>query len=598
MSKEIAPASEPAKERQTSRKRLRQAEPKPDSAAVPIEYAFEDEFEDEFDEQAYLRQHPEVAAAISEGHLPNALFHFRVFSTKPRPATATAQRAMSPQQNGAAAAQPEAVRPKAPNQPVGQEPTQPREPVRLPPQNFGPGSVDAVVISQTGAMFVIGWAADREAPLQRISVQIEDGRSREWPAPQLIRFRRTDAEKALGLGPTRGLGFCGLLFGDAKANGGRAKSCAVKLSAGDGSSAEFPVMPRLVSDVELRELMLGYLSSVEFMGNNQVEAFFRLDGYLGDALIRHSRTITRSIVGGASLERFETAPGHFKGSIVVCLYGKAEFQFVQNALFAAGAGARDYEYIYVSNSPELIEQLHKIAAIAQRIYDLPISIVALPGNAGFGAANNAAARYANSDRIILLNPDVLPMDSDWSAAHSRILAERPADETRLFGSRLFYADGSLMHAGMYVDVDWGISAADFEIRRRPMLRVEHYGKGAPKDAEMFRGSRPVSAVSGAFMSMDRDWFERIGGFAEDYIFAYYEDADLCLRSWDRGSPAWVHELDFWHLEGKGASTPLPHHKGAATVNRWQFTREWHDRVAAELLGRVTPSAPSKLRAVS
>ncbi|TMJ76642.1 MAG: hypothetical protein E6G73_05320, partial [Alphaproteobacteria bacterium] len=208
MSKEIAPASEPAKERQTSRKRLRQAEPKPDSAAVPIEYAFEDEFEDEFDEQAYLRQHPEVAAAISEGHLPNALFHFRVFSTKPRPAAATAQRAMSPQQNGAAAAQPEAVRPKAANQPVGQEPTQPREPVRLPPQNFGPGSVDAVVISQTGAMFVIGWAADREAPLQRISVQFEDGRSREWPAAQLIRFRRADAEKALGLGPTRGIGFC------------------------------------------------------------------------------------------------------------------------------------------------------------------------------------------------------------------------------------------------------------------------------------------------------------------------------------------------------------------------------------------------------
>src|SRR5947208_2385682 len=115
MSKEIAPASEPAKERQTSRKRLRQAEPKPDSAAVPIEYAF--------------------------------------------------------------------------------------------------------VISQTSGMFVIGWAADREAPLQRISVQIEDGSRREWPGAQLIRFRRTDAEKALGLGPTRGLGFCGLLFGDARRMG-------------------------------------------------------------------------------------------------------------------------------------------------------------------------------------------------------------------------------------------------------------------------------------------------------------------------------------------------------------------------------------------
>src|SRR5205814_4458446 len=125
MSKEIAPASEPAKERQTSRKRLRQAEPKPDSA-VPIEYAFEDEF----DEEAYLRQHPEVAAAISEGHLPNALFHFRVFSTKPRRPDETRHRATSPQQNGAAAAQPEALRSKAVSEPEREEPLQPREPVR------------------------------------------------------------------------------------------------------------------------------------------------------------------------------------------------------------------------------------------------------------------------------------------------------------------------------------------------------------------------------------------------------------------------------------------------------------------------------------
>ena len=98
--------------------------------------------------------------------------------------------------------------------------------------------------------------------------------------------------------------------------------------------------------------------------------------------------------------------------------------------------------------------------------------------------------------------------------------------------------------------------------------------------------------------MERSWFELIGGFAEDYIFAYYEDADLCLRSWDSGTPAWVHELDFWHLEGNGSSTPRPHHNGAALVNRWLFTREWHDRIAAQLLGRVTPPASSQLRVAS
>ena len=593
MSNDIAPVSAPAKERQTSRKRPRQAEPKPDSTAVPVEYAFEDEF----DEEAYLRQHPEVAAAISEGHLPNALFHFRVFSTKPRRPDETRHRATSPQQNGAAAAPPEASGLKPASEPEWEGPMQPREPVRLAPKNFGPGSVDAIVISQTGAMFVIGWAADREAPLQRISVQFEDGSRRDWPGAQLIRFRRTDAEKALGLGPTRGIGFCGLLFGDAKANGGGAKPCAVKLSAADGSSAEFPVTPRLVSDVELRDIMLGYLSSIEFMGNRHVEASYALDGYLGQALIGHSRTITQSIVKGATVERFETAADRFKGSVIVCLYGKAEFQFVQNALFAAGAGADDYEYIYVSNSPELIEILCKTAQISRRVYGLNVSVVMLPGNAGFGAANNIAAQHARSRRVLIVNPDVFPIDRGWAARHNAAVEQLPAEQTKLFAPRLLYADGSLMHAGMYLDVDWGVSVADFDIRRRSMLRVEHYGKGAPKDAGAFRGSRAVAAVSGAFMSLDRSWFERIGGFSEDYIFAYYEDADLCLRSWNRGAPSWVHELDFWHLEGKGSSTPLPHHKGAALVNRWLFTREWHERVAPELLGRVTPSISSPLRAV-
>src|ERR1041384_8316464 len=80
MSNEIAAFDDAGKERQRSRKRPRQPEAKPDAPALPIQHAFDDEF----DEAEYLLQHPEVADAIAEGHLPNALFHFRVFSTKPR----------------------------------------------------------------------------------------------------------------------------------------------------------------------------------------------------------------------------------------------------------------------------------------------------------------------------------------------------------------------------------------------------------------------------------------------------------------------------------------------------------------------------------
>jgi GT2 family glycosyltransferase len=45
--------------------------------------------------------------------------------------------------------------------------------------------------------------------------------------------------------------------------------------------------------------------------------------------------------------------------------------------------------------------------------------------------------------------------------------------------------------------------------------------------------RDVTAASGAGMVCRRDVWDALGGFAEEF-FAYYEDADLSLRSWQRG----------------------------------------------------------------
>jgi GT2 family glycosyltransferase len=87
----------------------------------------------------------------------------------------------------------------------------------------------------------------------------------------------------------------------------------------------------------------------------------------------------------------------------------------------------------------------------------------------------------------------------------------------------------------------------------------------------------VTAVTGAFISADRDWFEQLGGFSEEYVFGHYEDADLCLKSWREGGEVWIHNLPLWHLEGKG-STRKPAHEGGSTINRWHFTKTWLDTV--------------------
>jgi GT2 family glycosyltransferase len=272
-----------------------------------------------------------------------------------------------------------------------------------------------------------------------------------------------------------------------------------------------------------------------------------------------------------------------RGSIVVCLYGKPEFFFLQNCLYSGLPGIEDYEFIYVSNSPEMAETLLREAHCASLIYGLAISIVILPGNAGFGAANNAAARIARSDRLLVVNPDVFPRDRDWAKKHTDLLSSVPPDQSRLFGVPLYYDDGSLMHGGIYFEVDVGLSLSSGSPTPARICRTEHYGKGAPAKSLQFNRSRPVPAVTGAFISIERSWFEQLGGFSEAFIFGHYEDADLCLKSIAKSTAPWIHDIRLWHLEGKG-STRRPHHEGGSIVNRWLFSSTWMPMIENGLIG--------------
>ena len=192
---------------------------------------------------------------------------------------------------------------------------------------------------------------------------------------------------------------------------------------------------------------------------------------IGRHVVDLNQRITREIVANPYVERFGRQRTSPKGSIIVCLYGKPEYLFLQAALFSGGRGIEDYQFIFVSNSPELTESLLKEARICAMTFDIDITIVALPGNAGFVAANNAAAKLARSNRLLIVNPDVFPYDKDWAAKHSSLVETLPAEQTRLFGAPLFYDDGSLMHSGLYFDADVGVSLARSTFTQQTFLRV-------------------------------------------------------------------------------------------------------------------------------
>ena len=445
-------------------------------------------------------------------------------------------------------------------------------------------NLDVVIASTTGTIFIVGWSDDRSCPL--LSISIVQG-SEGWNTRAVARCRRTDVEELLQAPPGPLYGFWAVH----KLGRFDNEHPAIMLRArfADGQFTQTELTPRVVPEFDLREIILGHFASLSYLGNRDIESYQQLEIGAGAELVALNRSISATIKASAYIEHYGPLRTRFAASFIVCLFGKSEYFFLQSALFSTGTGVADVEFIYVSNSPELTETLRKEARISELIYGLSITLVTLTGNAGFSAANNVAAGCARSDRVVFVNPDVFPIDNGWAATHAAILASKPAEQTRLFGAPLYYDDGSLMHGGMYFERDVGLSVKPTEIKSSGVIRVEHYGKGAPAWSDRYTAARPVPAVTGAFISADRGWFESLGGLTEDYLFGHYEDADLCLKSLQKGTPAWLQDVRFWHMEGKG-STRRPPHEGGSLVNRWLFTRRWGAFLQDGLLGRA-PSHP-------
>lgn len=440
-------------------------------------------------------------------------------------------------------------------------------------------AIDAIKISKSGGIFLVGWIDDVLDQLDCIMLHAS-GWYYCFNALSLARVARRDARDALGNVNDHAYGVWGFSFVARPLSAG---VCNLILRLKSGREISFMATAELIADAQLRKAALAQIAQAEYPGNPYFDAVATIATSIGAQLVDFSKMLSRSAVNAPYVERFGQRKPHYRGSIIVCLYGRPEYLFLQAAMFARLAGIGDYEFIYVSNSPDLAETLLKEARLCAQIYGMDLSLVLLNDNAGFGAANNAAISYAASDRLIFMNPDVFPRNAEWARLHTGVLDGLPAAQSALFGAPLYYDNGSLMHAGMFFCADIAPIFLDGRVVVTRILRVEHYGKGAPPHKPSYLRSRPVPAVTGAFISASRGWFEQLGGFTPDYVFGHFEDADLCLKSIGAGRPPWLHDISLWHLEGKGSRRGAEH-EGASAVNRWLFTREWEEIVDRDLLG--------------
>jgi hypothetical protein len=184
----------------------------------------------------------------------------------------------------------------------------------------------------------------------------------------------------------------------------------------------------------------------------------------------------------------------------------------------------------------------------ETVRDLPVRILPMGRNAGFGAACNAGAAGGTAPAILFLNPD-----AEISAADVRALAaafdESPG--TAALGPRLRERDGSLQPSmRRFPTLRSAFAEAAFLHRAFPhaawATETVWTGYDEPQAAEW---------LSGAVLAVRRSAFEAAGGFDERF-FMYCEDIDLCKRLEDAGGAVRYTPAAAARHAG-GASVPRP-----------------------------------------
>jgi GT2 family glycosyltransferase len=228
-----------------------------------------------------------------------------------------------------------------------------------------------------------------------------------------------------------------------------------------------------------------------------------------------------------------------KASVIIPLYGRYDFMRYQLSNFSRFGSLKDYEVLYVVDDPKISNAVGKLAKELSVVFSQPFSVITLAENMGFGGANNIGVKHAKSDKLILLNSDVLPKDGTW--ADKMIAQIDKHDDVGVVGARLLFEDNSIQHDGM----------APMVLKEYPELLLnDHPNKGWP--VSLSKNPAEVAdcpLLTAACIAISKSLFEEVGGFDPAYVLGDFEDSDLCLKVLEAGKRNVIcRDVELHHLE--------------------------------------------------
>ena len=175
-----------------------------------------------------------------------------------------------------------------------------------------------------------------------------------------------------------------------------------------------------------------------------------------------------------------------------------------------------------------------------------VKLIANKTNVGFGAANNQAMQIASGKYFLLINPDAIVREDTFT---KMIEFFERTSEVGIAGCKVLNPDGTLQPAcrrsfpGPWTSFTKVIGLSRLFPKSRIFAR---YNLTYLDENQTYE----VDAVSGAFLMLRKDVYEKIGGFDEQF-FMYGEDLDLCYRAQKLNYKVfYVHSTEIIHYKGE------------------------------------------------
>jgi GT2 family glycosyltransferase len=205
-------------------------------------------------------------------------------------------------------------------------------------------------------------------------------------------------------------------------------------------------------------------------------------------------------------------------SIIIVNYNVKEF--LQNLLNSISKASSNIsrEIIIVDNASDdgSVEMIREKFTSAQ--------LISNKKNLGFGKANNQALEIAKGKYILLINPDTVVSEDTFEKLISFFKDNQDAG---LAGCKILNPDGSLQLAcrrsfpGPWTSFCKVTGLSNLFPNSKIFAR---YNLTYLNENQTYE----VDAISGSFMMMRKEVYDKVGGFDEEF-FMYGEDLDLCYR---------------------------------------------------------------------